>query len=113
MGLLGGIAAGVGGFFDSVTDKATDLGHSLTGTPTADEKRASQKLIRDQMSAYKEQTELTRKQLNDTRNEVNSEKRKVQEKQIRSLRRGYSSHGTGMLGVSEPAATDMTNTLGG
>jgi hypothetical protein len=72
-------------------------------------------LIEEQMRAYKEQTELTRKSLEEARTQRDVEKRRVQEKQIRSLRRNYraSSGGGGMLGVGQPASEDMNNKLGG
>jgi hypothetical protein len=69
--------------------------------------------VNDQIKAYREQTELTQKQIDETRNQANSEKRRVQEKQIRSLRRNYSAAGGGMLGVGSAAAPDMNQKLGG
>lgn len=70
-------------------------------------------LINDQISAYKEQTNLAREQLDETRAQTEAEKRRVQEKQIRSLRRTYRAQGVGMLGQGESAAQDMNAKLGG
>ena len=69
-----------------------------------------QDLMEQQMRAYREQTELTREEINRKRNEQASEKRRIQEKQIRSLRRNYRP--AGMLGVGAPASEDMSSQLG-
>lgn len=90
-----------------ITDKASEI----VGLPTADEKRHKQKEVNDQIKAYKEQTELTRKEIEAKRGEAAAEKRRVDQKQIRQLRRNY---GTGtLLGSSTPASPDMNNKLGG
>jgi hypothetical protein len=68
-------------------------------------------LINDQIKAYKDQTELSRAELNKTRNEQAIEKRRIQEKQIRSLRRNYRS--TGILGTVQTTPPDMSDKLGG
>lgn len=101
------------GLFDSIWDAATDLYHEFTGIPTADEKRNQQRAINDQIQAYKEQTELTRKELDQKRSEEAAEKRRIEEKQIRALRRNYRSAGSGLLGMGESANEDMSSTLGG
>lgn len=62
-----------------------------------------------EMEITKKQTELARQQ----KAEGDVQKRRIQEKQIRSLRRNYRGRGLGMLGVGQPAAEDMNNTLGG
>lgn len=69
-------------------------------------------LIAEQMKAYKDQTEILRNETNRARDEENVEKRRIQEKQIRSLRRNYRPTGGGMLGIGEPAAQDMSSKLG-
>ena len=51
------------GLLGKVLDKATDLAHYVTGIPTSDEKRNQQKMMNDQIKAYKEQTEITKKEL--------------------------------------------------
>ena len=91
-------------------DKATDLYHSVTGTPTADQKRHMEKDIANQVKAYKEQSELTRKEIERKRGEELAEKRRVEEKQIRGLRRNYRS--SGILG-SQQAQQDQSTKLGG
>lgn len=70
-------------------------------------------LIQGQIKAYQDQTALTRQQLDQTRNEQNVEKRRIQEKQIRSLRGTYRAQNAGMLGVGQPATNDMNTKLGG
>lgn len=89
----------------------TDALHGISGVPTADEKRNAQKLMNDQIKAYKDQTDLARQELNEKRDQVAAEKRRVNEKQIRSLRRNYSS--PGFLGGSDSSQPDMTSKLGG
>lgn len=98
------------------SDFVSNLYHHLTGTPTHDEReqmRQQRQVANEQIKAYKEQTELTRQQLDKTRNEENVEKRRIQEKQVRSLRRNYRTQAAGILGVGQPATEDMTNKLGG
>jgi len=69
-------------------------------------------MINQQIKSYKDQTELTRKELANKRNETLAEKRRIEEKTIRGLRRNYRSPG-GMLGQGSPAASDMSSQLGG
>lgn len=103
---------GLGGAVGSMIghDTLTDWFHAASGTPTADEKRNQQKAINDQVKYYKEQTELTRKEINEKRNQINAEKRRVQEKQVRALRRNYS--GRGFLGSGESSESGMNAKLG-
>lgn len=79
------------GIFSKIWDVATDIGHAVTGIPTADDKRNQAKMVRDQVEAYKKQTELTRSELARTQAEKATERRRVQEKQIRALRGSYRS----------------------
>lgn len=67
--------------------------------------------INGQIKAYKEQTELTRKEIDRVKNEEAVEKRRVNEKQIRSLRHNYRS--SGMLGGGDASQADMSQNLGG
>ncbi len=76
-----------------------------------DDLKNQNKMVNDQIKAYKEQTALTRQQLDQTRAAQEVEKRRIQEKQIRSLRSNYRPAG-GLLGVGNPATNDMTNQLG-
>ncbi len=70
------------------------------------------KMINDQIQAYKDQTALTRQQLDQTRAEQGVEKRRIEQKQIRALRGTYRSAGlgAGMLGTGTSATSDQ---LGG
>lgn len=72
-----------------------------------------QKLMNQQMKDYKEQSEITKKELNAAKDSQIAEKRRIQEKQIRSLRGRGSSRG--FLGSSDPSAGNegMSSQLGG
>lgn len=98
---------------DWLTEKETDVAGKALGIPTADERRKSQQMINEQIKAYKDQTEITRQEINRKKGEEAVEKRRVEEKQIRALRRNYRSSGRGMLGSSGSAEQDMTTKLGG
>lgn len=100
-----------GPVFDWFTDKETDWAHSISGVATAAQKRMQQQAMNDQIKAYKDQTELTRKELASKKDQAISEKRRVEEKQIRALRRNYRSQG--FLGGEASTQTDMNNQLGG
>jgi len=67
--------------------------HAATGTPTSKEKREQQRVMNEQIAAYKEQTELTKQELARKKDEEQVEKRRIEEKQIRALRRNRSSQG--------------------
>jgi hypothetical protein len=75
--------------------------------------RQQQRDINAQVKAYQDQTELAKQQLDTAREASTAEKRRIEEKQIRSLRRSSSAQSTGMLGVGQPATEDMTAKLGG
>ena len=75
--------------------------------------RQQRQMINDQISAYKEQTELSRQALDETRAATEAEKRRVQEKQIRALRRSNRAQFPGMLGMGQPAQQDTSTKLGG
>ncbi len=106
---IGKIFGPIGGFLN---DKGTDLFHSITGIPTAAEKRAVQNQINDQIKSYKEQTELTRKELTNKANEQAVQKRRIEEKQVRALRRNYRA-GVALLGTQQTGQPDMSSKLGG
>lgn len=103
---------GVAGAANAFRDKATDFLHNVSGVPTADQKRQQSNLINSQIKAYKDQTELTRQELNRKSSEVAAEKRRVEEKQIRSLRRNYRAAGQGFLGTQASSQDDMNTKLG-
>ncbi len=105
----------------SITDpfgtlsKANDIGtnnfHAATGIPTAESKRAAASQIENQVKAYKEQSELARQEIDTKRGEIAAEKRRVNEKQIRSLRRSHSVNG--FLGSAQTEQPGMSDKLGG
>lgn len=99
------------GILDWIWDKATDIGHAITGIPTADEKRNQQKMIRDQINAYRQQTEITKQEINRKKDEEMAQKRRIEEKQIRGLRRNYRPQG--FLGGGNTDQQDMNSKLGG
>lgn len=102
------------GILGDIWDKATDFGHWVTGTPTAAERREQKSMMEGQLNAYKEQTELTRAEIARKRKEEMAEKRRVNEKQIRMIRRGHS-RSPGLLGSSDTQSTQagMSEKLGG
>ena len=69
------------------------------------------RLVNSQIKAYQDQTNLAKQQLDESRKSTEAQSRRVQEKQIRSLRRNYRAQG--LLGVGNPATQDMSNQLGG
>lgn len=98
-------------FFGKVLDKATDIAHQVTGIPTADEKRNQQRALADQIKAYRDQTEIAKGELATKKSEEIAQKRRVEEKQIRTLRRNYRAQS--FLGGLTSGQPDMTSTLGG
>jgi hypothetical protein len=94
------------GLFDFVKDVALQpfkmgkgILDSLTGQPSSAEK----KLMKEQMQAYRDQSELTKNEINRAKDEQVAEKRRIQEKQIRALRGRASSRG--FLGTTSPEAS--------
>lgn len=107
------------GFLNKYIKFATDplgitsnLYHAATGTPTAQERRSQQNAVNDQIKAYREQTEITKSEIARKKNEEVAEKRRIEEKQIRSLRR---NRGSSLLGTQPTNDNDagMTTKLGG
>jgi len=96
------------GLWSKIKDVGTDILHAVTGIPTADERRNAQRAMNDQLKAYRDQTELTRNEINRKQGEQIAEKRRIEEKQIRSLRRNYRA--PGFLGQGQ---SDMSSKLGG
>lgn len=74
---------------------------------------AQRYMINSQMKAFRDQTELAKKQLDEARTQTDNEKRRINEKQIRTLRRNYRAQGAGLLGVGQSASEDTTSKLGG
>lgn len=77
--------------------------------------RDQRDMVNAQIKAYQDQTALAKQQLDEARAQTDAEKRRVNEKQIRTLRRNYRAQGAsaGLLGVGQPANGDMDAKLGG
>lgn len=82
------------GIFDFITDPIK----KVVGMPTSKDIKKQKKEINAQIKAYQQQTELTRQQLQAAKDQETAEKRRVEEKQIRALRR--SNRSQGFLGTS-------------
>lgn len=102
MGIFGPIG-------DWINDKTTDVFHAVTGTPTAAEKRANANMIGAQLNAYKEQTEIAKQATDTARQQQLVEKRRINEKQIASMRRHFQPSGSGFLNSE---SDNLPNTLG-
>ena len=102
---------GITGLANKARDWETDVVHNVTGIPTADARRNQAREIADQIQAYKNQTELSRQELATKKNEEIAEKRRIEEKQIRSLRRNYRAQS--LLGTQDTNQPDMSSKLGG
>ena len=85
---------------------ASDIYHAVTGAPTASQRRDAQRLMNEQMKAYRQQTEITRQEIARKRDSEAVEKRRVEEKQIRSLRRNYRSQS--LMGTADMGQADMS-----
>jgi hypothetical protein len=113
---------GPGGDFPSFLDpfgtlklaerSASTIFHKATGTPSSKEKRNQQSLINEQIKAYKDQTELAAKELATLKDQKDMEKRKINEKQIRSLRGSYRAPGGFLNNQSLGNTNGLTNKLG-
>lgn len=94
-------------------DEAIDVGTLGAVNPrqSRHQEAEMQQAYNEQMNAYKQQTELTRQEIDRVRAEEDVQKRRIEEKQIRALRRNYSSQGL----MQTPAGTpnDMNDKLGG
>lgn len=110
-------SGGIGGFLKDVGKSIVDPLNIISGTahalgvPTGAQKRAQANLVNEQIKAYRDQTNMTKEMLNNTRNEVAAEKRRVNEKQIRGLRRNYGAKS--FLGDQQSSQPDMSSKLGG
>lgn len=89
-------------------DTATDVFKKATGQPSDKEVKQQKQLLNDQISAYKEQTELSKQELNAAKDSQAAEQRRIQEKQIRAVRRNSSMRG--FLGSS--GGSELDNKLG-
>lgn len=77
-----------------------------------DAERDQRKMVNAQIKAYQDQTALFKKQIDDARAATDAEKRRVNEKQIRSIRRTYRAQGASILGIGNTASDDMSSKLG-
>ena len=105
--------SGITGSLNKVRDFEEGAFNKLTGRASSADQREQRNMVNDQIKAYQDQTALTRQQLDEARSATQAEKRRVEEKQIRALRRNYRSQGAGLLGVGSPASQDMNSKLGG
>lgn len=103
-----------GGFlseFSQTLGEGIDIAKGLFGLPTSAEKEAQARMMNEQIRSYREQTELTRRELAAKRDETAAQKRRINEKQIRSLRR--TTRAQGLLGASQSNEADISSKLGG
>ena len=74
-----------------------DVVSRVTGGETSGERkkkeRDQKRMMNEQIKAYQNQTQITRQELANTKEQEVAEKRRIQEKQIRSLRRTNRSYG--------------------
>lgn len=91
----------------SMSGQAREL---LTGVSDEDRDR-QRRLMNEQIQAYKTETELTKQELAKKKDEQIAEKRRIEEKQIRALRRSYRTQG--FLGTQTSGEKDMSTKLGG
>lgn len=100
---------------DAIESPAT-LATGIVGAASSflnnnDSVKDQNRAVNEQIKAYKDQTALTKQQLDQTRSEQDVERRRIQEKQIRSLRSNYRPAG-GLLGIGNPPTNDTSNQLG-
>lgn len=115
MGLLGKIWGGVKDVVGFIPEQSANMTskiwHGATGLPTSKEKREQKRMLNEQISAYREQTEIAKEQMNIAKEAQDVEKRRIQEKQIRSIRRNSSMRG--FLGTSgDQADAGINSKLG-
>ncbi len=96
-----------------VRDPIEGLANKLTGNKSAAEKRGEASLINEQIKSYKDQTAMAQKEIDAARAEKDVQKRKVNEKQIRSLRNSYRPAG-GLLNnqAGRALGADQNNSAG-
>jgi phage shock protein A len=97
----------------SIWDSIKDVGKGILDTITGKGDRDQKKLLNQQMKDYQEQSRITKEELAKARGAEVAEKRRIQEKQIRSLRGKASSRG--FLGSSnaESGNQGLGTQLGG
>lgn len=99
------------GIFDSIGKAIGDtfggLYHAVTGTPTAADRRRMNQAMNEQINFYKQQTSIAQNEIARKRDEQLAEKRRIEEKQIRSLRRNFRP-----AGFLESGTGDLADKLG-
>jgi hypothetical protein len=83
----------------------------LTGGQTSGEKKKQKEAMNAQIKSYREQTNLANAEIARVKDSEQVEKRRIEEKQIRALRRNYRSQG--FLGTSQEEQVGMSQQLGG
>lgn len=106
------VVKGIGKGIKDIAKMPFDIGRELiTGQSPGDIKK-QQQMMNDQIKAYQEQTKIAKDEMQRAKDSQVAEKRRIQEKQIRSLRRNASSRG--FLGTSnDMAAMNQSSSLGG
>lgn len=97
--------------FTKIRDKYIKV--ATGGLINPERRHETRNMIKDQVKAYEEQTNIARDQLNAIRNQQDVEKKRIEQKQIRALRRNYRSANVSLLGMGAPGAGDMSTKLGG
>ncbi len=92
-------------------DKITDIAHSVTGIPTADDKRNIEKRQRDQMAGYKREREVAEYEIKRRRDQELRERSRLDEKRVRHLRHNYASDGF-LGGDAQNLSGETKDTLG-
>jgi hypothetical protein len=108
-----GIKDVASGISRATIEPVLGIAGKIAGIPSASDRRKAAADLQDQVRAYREQTELTRQELNRASQEQDVQKRRVNEKQIRSLRRNYRSAGVLGTGSNPSTQNDTSAKLGG
>jgi hypothetical protein len=102
------------GHSETALDQVEGLANKILGRPSAAEKREQANVINDQIQAYKNQTEITQRELQSKQAEQAAEKRRINEKQIRTLRNSYRPNISGFLNNQAlGVGSGLNNKLGG
>ncbi len=96
------------GIFDKIGDALGSVFHAVTGTMNASEKRQQKQAIQSQVDYYRKQSEISDSQISQAREQQMVEKRRINEKQIRSLRRSFRP-----AGLLDSTSGDIADNLGG
>lgn len=80
-------------FSDKLDNKLGAAFNRITGHLSAAERREQANQVNEQVKAYKEQSNLAKSELDRVRGEQATEKRRINEKQIKQLRRHFRPAG--------------------